>query len=318
MKRLFLILIPLLFIGCATKAPITWEKRVLETQVKPLNLAYDEYGKEHNQTILFLHGFGESRYTWRFLVEELSRKYHIFTLDLKGFGESPKTEDNAYSVYDQAKLVERFIQKHHLSNVTVIGRSFGGGVTLVLALMQEDSPDKNLLNKMVLINSMSYKQRLPSMMRTLQIPIIGYLGIHLLSEEKIAKEAYLYAFSNDALIPQKSVDYSAKMMKLPRAKYAYLETVNTLIPDDIVEIQKRYKEISIPTLILWGKDDVSIRVNMAYRLHKDLRNSQLKIFKNVGHMPQEEIPQKVVKEIINFMDRENEIDPKPKSFGLRK
>ncbi len=318
MKRLFLILIPLFFIGCAQKAPITWEKRVVHSKIAPMDLVYDEYGKEHTETILFLHGFGESRYTWRFLVKELSTKYHIFALDLKGFGESPKTEDNAYSVYDQAKLVEQFIQKHQLSNLTIVGRSFGGGITLVLALMQEASPHKNLLKKMVLINSMSYKQRLPSMMRTLQIPIIGYLGIHLLSEEKIAKEAYLYAFSNDELIPKKSVNYSAKMMKLPMAKYAYLETVNTIIPDDISEIQKRYKEIRIPTLILWGKDDVSIRVNMAHRLHKDLKNSQLKIFKDVGHMPQEEIPKRVATEITAFMEGSEEEHPKQKSFGLRK
>jgi len=302
MKRLFLILIPLFFIGCAPKIPITWDQRVVHSQLKPLDLAYDEYGKEHQETMLFLHGFGESRYTWRFIIPELAKYYHIYALDLKGFGDSPKTEDGDYSVYDQAKLVEQFIHAHQLKNLTVVGRSFGGGVALVLALMQEENPDNWMMDRLILINSMSYKQRLPSMMRTLQMPIIGYLGIHLLSEEKIAKEAYCYAFSNDDLIPPESVEYSARMMEQPMAKYAYLETVNALVPEDIVEVEKRYRKISIPTLILWGKDDVSIRVNMAYRLHRDIKKSRLKIFEHVGHMPQEEVPQKVVKEILDFMN----------------
>ncbi len=301
MKQFFLILALFLLVGCAQKTPVTWEKRVLHSQVKDLNLTYDEYGKEHNQSMLFLHGFGESRYTWRFLIPELSCYYHLYVVDLKGFGESPKPEDSDYSVYDQAKLIEAFIRKHHLQNLTLVGRSFGGGVALVLALMQEKKEMPSLINKMILINSMSYKQRLPSMMRILTIPLIGYLGIHLLDEEEIAKEAYLYAFSNDKLIPPKSVEYSAKMMRLPMAKYAYLETVNSIIPEDIVMVQKEYRKITTPTLILWGKDDVSIRLSMAYRLHRDLINSQLKIFKGVGHMPQEEVPQKVLKEIKRFM-----------------
>ncbi len=302
MKRLFLILLPLFFFGCASKSPITWEKRVKHSTLKPLDLVYNEYGQEHNETMLFLHGFGESRYTWRFVVKELAKRYHIYTLDLKGFGDSPKTEDHAYSVYDQAKLVEQFILEHQLKNLTVVGRSFGGGVALVLALMQEQDPNLWLMDRMILINSMSYKQRLPSMMRALKIPIIGYLGIHLLSEEDIAKEAYAYAFSNDRLIPKESVHYSAEMMSKPMAKYAYLETVNELIPDDILTIEQWYKKISIPTLILWGKDDVSIRVTMAYRLHRELKRSRLKIFDHVGHMPQEEAPKKVIQAIIEFME----------------
>ena len=141
------------------------------------------------------------------------------------------------------------------------------------------------------------------MMRDLQIPIVGYLAFHLLSEEYLAKEAYLYAFSNDALIPKESVAYSAKMMEKPMAKYAYMETVDCMIPDDIEEIQAKYKKIKIPTLILWGIDDVSIRVKMGYRLAKDLPNSQLVVYSGVGHMPQEEVPQKVLRDIQHFMVR---------------
>ncbi|MCH9741042.1 MAG: alpha/beta hydrolase [Epsilonproteobacteria bacterium] len=302
MRNIFLILLPLFFIGCAQKVPVTWEKRVLHSKVAPVDLVYQEYGKEHNETILFLHGFGESKYTWRFLIDDLSKKYHLVILDLKGFGESPKTEDGGYSVYDQAKQVQKFIEHHKLKNLTVVGRSFGGGVSLVLALMQEEGILKDRLEKMVLINTMSYNQRLPSMMRDLQMPVIGFLGIHMFSSAWIAKEAYKFAFSNDELIPDESVNYAAKMMALPRAKYAYLETVNCIIPDDIAKMEKRYKDITLPTLILWGRDDVSIKLKMAHRLHRDLPYSKLRVFPNVGHMPQEEVPKKVIEEILKFME----------------
>ena len=305
MYKFFLILTTAFLLattGCATKKPITWEERVVNTKIEPLDLVYSEYGKEHSQTMVFIHGFGESQYTWRFLVDDLSKKYHIYTIDLKGFGESPKTDDDDYSVYDQAILVQQFMQKHQIHNSTIIGRSFGGGVALVLALMQNEKCMEKKIDKLVLINTMSYKQRLPSMLRDLKTPIFGFLGIHLLSSSWIVESGYKYAFFNDDLIPKESLIHAQKMLSMPLAKSAYLKSVHCLIPDDIENIEKKYKNILLPTLILWGEKDVSIRVNMAKRLHKELVNSQLKIFKDTGHMPQEERPKEVLMEIERFME----------------
>ena len=301
MKNIFFILIPLLFSACATKVPITWQKRIVENRVKPLNLAYKEYGEEHKQTMLFIHGFGESKETWRFIAPKLSTKYHLILLDLKGFGVSPKTDDDKYSVYDQALYVQKFIEQHHLKELTVVGRSFGGGVALVLALMQEKKLMKPTLSKLILIDSMAYNQSLPSMLEDLNTPIIGYLGIHLLSNHYMALEAYKYAFWNNNKIPQPSIKHSAELMSLPMAKYAYLRTVNNLIPDDVQSIEHEYKKLKLPTLIIWGKNDISIRVNKAYRLHRDIKKSQLIVLPHIGHMPQEEAPQKVMEVIIKFM-----------------
>jgi len=289
-KVLLIVMLSTFFLGCSSKKPITWENRVLKSKIKPLNLAYKEYGLNHKKTLILIHGFGESKYTWRFIVKDLAKKYRVIAVDLKGFGESPKLKDGNYSVYDQAKVLEKFIEQKGLKKVTLIGRSFGGGVALVLALMQEYKLLKFKIDKLVLIDTMSYRQDLPSMMRYLQKPIIGYLGIRLLSAKTIAKEAYKYAFSNDSLIPEKSVKESAKLLDLPLAKYAYKETVDSIIPDDIDFIEKLYRKISIPTLIIWGKDDISIPYSFGKRLHKDIKNSKLVIIPNVGHMPQEEAP----------------------------
>jgi len=303
MLRVFFKFIPFIFLlGCTAKNPITWEKRAIHKKVKPLSLVYSEYGNPKNKTLLFLHGFGENRHTWRFLVPTLAQKYHLIMVDLKGFGESPKPKDDYYSIYDQAHIVNSFIEEQKLKNITLVGRSLGGGVALVLALLQKDKLIDNTIERMILINSISYKQNLPSMMELLNYPIIGYLGIHLLSNEFMAKEAYRYAFYNDDLIPKESVDIATEYLAFPQAKYAYLKTVNQLVPDDISSIQKRYSDITIPTLILWGKEDVSIWVEKAYRLHRALKKSHLRVFRNVAHAPQEEVPELVNKEIILFME----------------
>jgi len=302
MKRVLLIIMLVgFFNGCSQKQPITWESRVLKSDIKPLELSYKEYGKEHKKTLILIHGFGESKYTWRFITKDLAKKYRVIAVDLKGFGESPKLKDKKYSVYDQAKVLEKFIEQKGLKEVTLIGRSFGGGVALILALMQEEKLLKFKIDKLILIDTMCYRQDLPSMMKYLQKPIIGYLGIHLLSAKTIAKEAYKYAFSNDDLIPENSIKTSAKFLDLPLAKYAYKETVDNIIPDDVEFIEKLYKKISIPTLIIWGRDDISIPYSFGERLHKDIKNSKFIIIPNAGHMPQEEKPKTLYKIIDRFL-----------------
>ena len=300
-KLLPLLLSLLFFVGCVQKIPITWEERIINNKADTLALSYSEYGERANKTILFLHGFGENRHTWRFLVDRLAKDYHLIMLDLKGFGDSPKSDDTYYSVYDQAQIVNNFIEQKKLENITLVGRSFGGGVALIMALIQEEKLVKRNIEKLVLINSMSYRQKLPSMMETLNQPIIGYLGIHLLSNSWMALEGYKYAFYDDALISKESVDYAANYLSFPLAKHAYLQTVHQLIPDDLSTIEKRYAEITLPTLIIWGKEDVSISVNKAYRLKEALKNSYLKVLPQVGHMPQEEKPEIVSDEILKFM-----------------
>jgi pimeloyl-ACP methyl ester carboxylesterase len=57
----------------------------------------------------------------------------------------------------------------------------------------------------------------------------------------------------------------------------------------------------MPTLILWGKEDGLISVENAYSFNKDIKNSKLVIFNKVGHVPNEEAPQKVAKAIYDFI-----------------
>jgi pimeloyl-ACP methyl ester carboxylesterase len=302
LKTVIKILPCIFLLGCSLKVPVRWNSRVLHRKVEKLSLVYSEYGSKKNPTLLFLHGFGENRYTWRFIVPYLELNYHLVMVDLKGFGASPKSRDDYYSVYDQAFVVDEFIKEQGLENITLVGRSFGGGVALVLALLQHDKLIDKKINKMILINSMAYKQNLPSMLRDLKTPILGYWGIYLLSNDYMAKEAYKYAFYNNKLIPKESVALASTYLSFPMAKYAYLKTVNQLIPDDIETIQKRYAEIKTPSLILWGKHDVAINVSKAYRLNREIKKSRLKVFLNAGHMPQEEIPKEVADEIIHFME----------------
>lgn len=50
-----------------------------------------------------------------------------------------------------------------------------------------------------------------------------------------------------------------------------------------------------------GEHDELIPVEMAYRFHQDIPNSELRIIKNSGHVPMEESPEEVIPLVEQFI-----------------
>ena len=74
---------------------------------------------------------------------------------------------------------------------------------------------------------------------------------------------------------------------------------------DDFENQKKIKQLAVPTLILWGAKDELIPVENAELFHRDISNSQLKIFANLGHVPHEEDPIATVAVAKQFLANES-------------
>ncbi len=293
--KISILFIGILFAGCSQKIANTWQSKIVTNRVnQDIPLYVDIKGK--GKPVVLLHGFGASHITFKYIIPKLSKHFKTYAFDLKGFGNSPKVQDGCYSVYDQAVILEKYFLKHHLNKIILIGHSYGGGVALVLALMHPE-----MIDKLVLIDSASYDQQLPKLLRWLQIPILGKVGFFIIPSSVEVKESYKYAFYDDNKIPEDIVKEYAKNMYLPGAKSAYCMASELLIPKDINKISKEYKKIKIPTLIIWGDNDIVIRKDKAYKLHKDIKNSQLHIIPQCGHIPQEEKPVQTLKILEKFM-----------------
>src|ERR1035437_4309755 len=58
--------------------------------VDNVHLPYQERGA--GTTLVSIHGFSSSTYTWKDTFDDLSEKYHVIAVDLKGFGFSSKPD----------------------------------------------------------------------------------------------------------------------------------------------------------------------------------------------------------------------------------
>lgn len=264
----------------------------------PLRLAVTEAGQ--GKPVILLHGLGASSYTWKQVTPVLARRNRVIALDLKGFGASDKPHDDKYSIRDQADLVYAFIKQENLRNVTVIGHSFGGGVALALALKLDEEKDARL-ERLVLMDSLAYKQPIPFFFQVLRTPVVGEVGMGLTPPEVQTASALAIAFHDKGKLSADAVYSYAKPLYTEGGRYALVRTVEQLVPDDIDVLSARYRSIKTPALLVWCRQDKIVPLSYGVRLNADLPKSRIKVVEECGHIPQEEQPEETAQILEQFL-----------------
>jgi pimeloyl-ACP methyl ester carboxylesterase len=263
----------------------------------PLDLHIEIHGNGY--PIILLHGFGAILFTWRYLIDPLSRNYQLILFDLKGFGASPKPFDEKYSIVDQANLVYDVILITDLKYLTIIGHSLGGAIALQIAIKMIN--DMNRLDRLILIDSIAYRQKLPLFIDILRTPILGFIALNLIPIRQQARSILELAYFDRKKIFDEAIDAYSKPIESVGGRHALTQTAKQIIPDNVDAISTMYNTISSPTLIIWGKEDTIVPLKIGVRLNKAIKYSKLIIIDECGHNPHEEKPLDVVDAILKFL-----------------
>jgi pimeloyl-ACP methyl ester carboxylesterase len=250
--------------------------------------------------MLFIHGLGGSTFSWRYMVTPLSGEHQVILIDLRGEGQSPKPHDKHYSILEQGELVYQFIVEHDLKNLTLVGNSYGGAVSLLLSIrLCAENPSR--LSKLILIDSGGYPDHLPLFLKILRAPLLGWLGVHLLPPKCQIRMILKKSYHDPAKITEAQVAAYAGPIASPGGRHALLEIGKRAIPPDIQDYINKYPTISVPTLILWGDDDQILPRLIGERLKAAIPGSRLELIPAAGHIPQEEQPDAVIAHIRAFL-----------------
>lgn len=265
-----------------------------------LKINYYEAGQ--GPPVLLLHGFGACAYTWRHVIPALAEHHRVFTLDLKGFGFSDKPADGHYAVSDQAEMVADFIRRQDLHDLVIMGHSMGGAVTLMTYLRLRET-DPGRIKKLVLIDSAGYPQKMPWFIRMAKIPGLSVALGRLLPARFATALVLKKCYYNKDAVTEEQIDTYAYFGSLPGAAAAVSQTARQLVPKgkDMEDLIAQYKTIQVPVLLIWGKEDEVVPVEVGENFKRDLPDSQLVIISHCGHIPLEEKPQATQQAIMDFL-----------------
>ena len=264
-------------------------------KIKGIDYHYTEYPGP-GLPVFLLHGFASSTYTWEKMAPLLQAKgYHVWALDMKGFGWSDKPKESIYAPQILMEEVNEWMNVMGLEKVVFVGNSLGGAIAWNMAL---DHPDK--VSKLVLIDAAGFMHEMPLPVRLAGFPGAATIA-NLFFGRWMIRDILKQVYYNPSLITETQVDAYYDRMRTENALYAVTALGQSLDELATEEYSRRIPGIQMETLIIWGREDSWIPVEDARKFKDALSNATLEIIPECGHIPQEERPEETARLILEFL-----------------
>ena len=286
-----------------------WIKNDFDTMIH-----YRDVGE--GPVVVLVHGELSSMHIWNEWIDKMSQNFRVIALDLPGSGltsaphciSDPEETcpENLSSNY-LSHTLEYFIEDLGIGKFTLVGHSYSGYLAAQYAAHQH--PEK--LNKLILITPMGYPQEVPWAVNYATVPGMDIFSRHV--QPAIFTNAILEHFYGQ----------TEKLKASNRQRFIHLAQSEGAFHSNVIQLQMLrtlmeqgmlldLRDISIPTLVMWGESDNWGKFEHAERWNKELGNATLVTYPAYGHALMEEGAEITAADAIAFIND----DPIPSIEGL--
>ena len=255
---------------------------------------YLEGGNPAGKVVVLVHGFGGDKDNWSFYAPYMTGEYRLICPDLPGFGENARSLDIDHAVATQAIRLRDFLDALGIDKCHLGGNSMGGYIALHFALEFPErlrsltlfnnagvlGPDESELQKIVEAEG----DESPLVPRTLaeMDRLMGFV---------VHKPRYIPG------------QFKKMILEENKPHQALLDSIFEQMIDDIQNrpLNDRLGEIATPTQIIWGRHDRLVDVSCATTQHAGIKDSEMVILEDVGHVPMIEAPAKTAQHHLAFL-----------------
>ena len=243
--------------------------------------------------VLLLHGSGpgvSAWANWRLVIPHLAGNFRTIAPDIVGFGFTERPEGIRYDMETWLEHALDFLDAMGIEKAHVVGNSFGGALSVALAI---HAPER--VSRLVLMGSVALEFELTEGLDLTW----GYTPSLDNMRRLLDLFAYNRSLVNDELA---QLRYEASMRSGVQESYAAMFPAPR--QDGIRKIcsqEADVKTIRHETLIIHGRDDQVIPVSCSEDLFRCIKNSQLHIFGNCGHWTQIEHNRRFNKLVTDFL-----------------
>ncbi|MEM7660847.1 MAG: alpha/beta hydrolase [Pseudomonadota bacterium] len=266
-----------------------------------MKLHYRDEGNTDGPTLVLVHGFSASLHTWEPWVDLLGEKYRIVSLDLPGHGLTRTPDLEKMHIGHFANVVEELTRELGLETFTLVGNSMGGATAWQYAL---EYPER--LDGLVLVAASGWRQnsddrKPPLVFRLLANPVARSI-LRDLDTTRLARDGMENSFVDQSFVTDDMVNRYVALSRAPGHRDAIIE-LSSGRNGRIEATDERLAPLAnIPTLILQGDSDNLVPAGNAELFHGAIDGSELKIYTDVGHLPQEEIAAQSAADLVNFLN----------------
>lgn len=261
-------------------------------EVAGTRLHVRDSGAKTAPAVIFLHGFGASLHTWEPWAAELAKGLRVIRIDLPGSGLSLPDPTSDYTDRRSLQIINALMDKLGLARASLVGNSIGGRIAWTFAGTYSARVDK-----LVLVSPDGFASPGFEYGRTPDVPFMARAMLVCLPKPLLVM-SLKPAYANPATMTDALATRYHDLMLAPGSRDALLARMAQTVLVDPLPI---LKQITAPTLLVWGEQDAMIPFANSNDYLKAIKGAKRVSFKGVGHLPHEEAPAESVLAVREFL-----------------
>jgi pimeloyl-ACP methyl ester carboxylesterase len=256
-------------------------------EVDGLRIAYERAGA--GPPLVLLHGYvGDGPTTWRRQLEGLSDDFTVVAWDAPGAGRSADPPE-PFGMAGYAACLAGFVERLGLGRPHVAGLSFGGALALALCRGHADLPSTLVLASAYAgwagsLPAEVTQQRLDQAMVLADLSPAEFVG------------TLLPTMFSDATPPESVDAFGASMLGFHPAGFRAMARASA------ENLRDALPRVRVPTLLVYGGQDVRAPLPVAEDLHTSIPGSTLVVLPDAGHACNIEAPEAFNQAVRSFLD----------------
>ena len=216
---------------------------------------------------LFVHGIATNAYLWRHVIGALSGQRRCIAVDLPLHGQSPVAAEQNLSLSALATTLEDFCEVLGLTDIDLVANDTGGAIAQIFATRHP-----RRLASLTLTNCDTVGNLPPEAFKpTVDLAAAGRLApaaVAMFADPKAAAEiSFASAYEHlDRVDPDVTRSYLEPCIGTIERARQFERLLVALDVADLEVVLPQLKELTVPTLVVWGTDDPNFDVSWAYWL----------------------------------------------------
>lgn len=248
--------------------------------------------------LLFLHGLGGLWQNWLLNIPAFMGSFRVVAPDLPGFGGS-EMPAGRISIQGFARVIDALCARLEIESPVVVGNSMGGFIGAELALAFPTRVQKLVLVSAAGISAENmWKEPVMAVGRLMAVSAAraGVKQLPVASRPRLRRAALQLVVR----YPEKLSVPLASELVVGAGTPGFVGGLDAVLG---YSFRERLPEIEIPTLIVWGRNDILIPVEDAYEFERLIgTNAHAEVFDDTGHLSMLERPSRFNELLASFID----------------
>jgi len=257
--------------------------------VQGVNIRFDAMGD--GDPVLFIHGVGQTAYTWRKNLPVFAQQFLTIAPDMVGYGFSDKPE-LTYSVEENSEFILALLNALRIKQTHIV--ACGSGAVYALDFMIH-YPER--VGRGVMIAPGGLTKAFPYWVRMLGGPLANPAS--MMFGRKAVAETLSACFFDQTVIKEEDIETTFAALDSKIAKDALIRSIQNFNEEEVLS---RLKTLQHDTLFVWGEDDKVRPPREFARNYIGIPpRAQEMLVRNTGHLVHEEKPEKFNAAAMDFL-----------------